>query len=106
MKHAEGVVVLEVGALTSLADYFVFCTVASKPQGEAVVESVCRSLASHREPSMGVEGRETGRWVLIDCNDVIVHIFRPETRALYDLDRLWGDAHQIPLPEGARGSGV
>ena len=54
-------------------------------------------LRAHGEQPLGVEGLEDGNWVLIDCNDAIVHVFDPETRVQYDLERLWRDAPRLDL---------
>jgi len=54
-------------------------------------------LKSNGEPPLGVEGLDDGHWVLIDCNDAIVHVFDPETREQYDLERLWRDAPRLDL---------
>ncbi len=92
-KHAEGVVVLEVGALTALADFFVICSAASEPQAQAIVGAVRAAFPTEKLPDM--EGAAGSAWVLMDYTDVILHIFKTEARAFYDLDRLWSDAPQI-----------
>ncbi len=56
-----------------------------------------QALKRHGETPLGVEGMEDGRWVLMDLNDVIVHIFQPEVREHYDLERLWSDAPRVEL---------
>lgn len=98
-KHAEGIVVFHVSDLTSLADYFVICSAESDPQIRAIVEAVQETLSKKGVRPIGVEGRESGRWVLVDYDDVILHVFKEEARTFYNLDGLWGDAPQVPLPE-------
>jgi len=97
-KQAEEALILEIGALTSLADYFIICTATSKPQSQAIVDAVTHSLLQAGERPIGIEGGEAGLWVLMDCSDVILHIFRPEIRTFYNLEWLWRDAPQIALP--------
>lgn len=97
-KHAEEIVVFHVSDLTSLADFFIFCSAESDPQIRAIVEAVEDILSKKGVRPIGVEGREAGRWVLIDYDDVILHVFKEEARTFYNLDGLWGDAPQIPLP--------
>jgi len=65
-------------------------------------------LAQPRERAIGIEGREEGRWVLMDLNDAIVHVFQREAREHYALERLWGDAPELELAglgSGLAGSG-
>ncbi|MFQ5543744.1 MAG: ribosome silencing factor, partial [Nitrospiria bacterium] len=98
-KHADEVSVLLVSNLTTLADFFVFCSAESETQLRAIAEAVDDCLSKQGTLPMGVEGREAGNWILMDYNDVILHIFKKESRAFYDLDRLWGDAPKIVLPD-------
>lgn len=90
--------VYQVGELTSLADFFVICSAESEPQIRAIVDGVHEALSKKGDHPLGVEGREASLWVLVDYNDVILHIFKKEAREFYNLDRLWGDAPQVPLP--------
>lgn len=97
-KHAEEITIYQVGDLTSLADFFVICSAESEPQIRAIVDAVHDSLSKKGSKPFGIEGREASLWVLVDCNDVILHIFKKEAREFYNLDRLWGDAPQLPFP--------
>jgi ribosome-associated protein len=106
-RNAEDVVALEVGALTSFADAFVLATAASDRQARAVADAVREAAREVGVEVLGTEGYEDGRWILIDGGDVIVHVFVREAREHFDLDRLWGDAPRIALPEAdteARGA--
>lgn len=94
---AEDVVALDVRELSSFADVFVVCTGRSDRQVRAIADSVEKAVKAAGEPPMGIEGYAEGRWVLIDLDDVIVHVFTPETRAHYDLERLWSDAPHIDV---------
>jgi ribosome-associated protein len=100
-RNAEDVVALEVGALTSFADAFVLATAGSDRQARAVADAVTEAMRQAGTQPLGVEGYEEGRWILIDGGDVIVHVFVRDAREHYDLDRLWGDAPKIALPEPA-----
>jgi ribosome-associated protein len=106
-RNAEELVALEVGELTSFADVFVLATAASDRQARAIADAVTEAARDAGAPLLGIEGYEDGRWILIDAGDVIVHVFVREAREHYDLDRLWGDAPRLALPElasGARGA--
>lgn len=91
-KKAMDVRILDLQGLTSIADYFVIGSAGSEPQMKAIVESVADGLAAEQVRPWHVEGTTAWRWVLIDYVDVVVHVFRQETRAFYGLERLWGDA--------------
>jgi len=95
--------ILEVKGLSTLTDYLVIGTGRSDRQVQSVADSVHLGLKKeHDTLPLGVEGMKEGRWVLIDYGDVMVHIFQESVRHFYDLDGLWTDAAEIPLPaEGA-----
>jgi ribosome-associated protein len=91
-KKAEDILVLNVADLTTIADLFVICTGRGERQVQAIAEAVKERATEAGRAPFGIEGFNTGRWVLIDLGDVIVHAFVPEERQLYRLERLWGDA--------------
>jgi ribosome-associated protein len=90
-------VVLKVADMSTLADYFVICSADSSRQVHAIAEAVEGTFSKLGIKPMGVEGLEGSTWVLMDYGDFILHIFRSETRAFYDLERLWADAPRITL---------
>jgi len=98
-KKAYDVVVLEVGELTSVADYFVICSGRSDTQVQAIGDGVARHLDELGVAPLATEGRERGQWVLMDFADVVVHVFHTPVRAFYDLERLWARAPRVELPE-------
>jgi ribosome-associated protein len=91
-KKAEDIVLLDLRAVTNFADYFVVCTARSDTQLRAVADAVVDGLAAAKHKVWHSEGYESPSWVLLDYVDVVVHVFLPETRQYYALDRLWGDA--------------
>jgi len=101
-KKAYDLVVLDVGELTSLADYFVICTGRSDTQVQAIAQSVDENLSKMGRRPLSREGYGTGHWTLLDFGDVIVHIFYEPVREYYDLERLWAHAPRLPLPEPYR----
>ena len=96
-RKAERPIVLDMRTLTSYADTFVILTGRSDRQVRSIAESILEKLKAQGDAPLGVEGLDDGNWVLIDCNDAIVHVFDPETREQYDLERLWRDAPRIEL---------
>lgn len=91
-KKAEDILVLNVSEVTTIADLFVICSGRGERQVQAIADEIAeKAKAAGRQP-IGIEGYEAGRWVLIDLGDVIAHVFVPEERQLYRLERLWGDA--------------
>jgi ribosome-associated protein len=87
---AEDIVVIDLAGKTSIADYMVVASGASSRQIVSMADHLLEKLAASGLKAMAVEGVEHGEWVLLDAGDVIVHLFRPEVRAFYDLERLWG----------------
>ena len=94
-KKASDVVILEVGHLTSIADYFVFCSGSSERQVNSIAEAIQSEIRRVFRDRATVEGTTSGRWVLLDYGDIIVHIFHEETRKFYNIENMWRDANQI-----------
>ena len=101
-KKAYDLLLLEVGACSSLADYFLICTGRSDTQVQAIAQSIQENLAALGRKPRTIEGLSTGHWVLMDYGDVVVHIFLESVRAFYDLERLWARAPVVTLPEPYR----
>jgi ribosome-associated protein len=96
-RKAERPIVMDMRNLTSYADVFIVLTGRSDRQVRAIAEGIITELKQRGEAPIGVEGLDDGNWVLIDCNDAIVHVFDEETRIQFDLERLWRDAPRIDL---------
>ena len=94
-KKADEVVALDMRRLVNFADYFVICNGTSRVHLEAIAEGIMDGLGKKKFSRYPLEGRKSGSWLLIDCGDVIVHIFHKETREFYRLDKLWGEAPKI-----------
>ncbi|HEV2249911.1 MAG TPA: ribosome silencing factor [Candidatus Limnocylindria bacterium] len=91
-KKAEDVLVMNVAEVTTIADFFVLCSGRGERQVQAIADGIVETAKAAGRVPVGVEGYSSGRWVLIDLGDVVVHAFVPEERDLYNLERLWGDA--------------
>ncbi len=94
-RKAEGVVILDVRGLTSIADTFIICSGRSNRQVSAIADHIQRFLKKKGIRPLSVEGKTDGHWVLMDYGHVIMHIFYEETRSFYDLEGLWSDAKRI-----------
>ncbi len=86
---AEDVIVIDLKGKSEMADHMVIASGRSSRQVTAISEKLVDRLKQERGLSSKVEGKETGDWVLIDTGDVVVHVFRPEVREFYQLEKMW-----------------
>jgi len=95
-KKAEQIVVLDVGDIISITDVFVITTGGNTRQVRTICDEVELAIALETDQRpRSVEGLQDASWVLLDYGDLVVHVFRQETRELYDLERLWSDAPRV-----------
>jgi ribosome-associated protein len=95
-KKGEGIVVLDVGDIISITDAFVLVSATNTRLVRTIVEEIELVLGlSDDEKPRSIEGLGDASWVLMDFGDMLVHVFLDETRAYYDLDRLWADAPTV-----------
>ena len=95
-KRGQDITVLKVSHLTVLADYFVICSAKSAPQVRALAANVDEKLSKDYgiEP-LHRDGEQEGRWIVMDYGNIIVHVFRDDTRMLYCLEKLWDDGTNV-----------
>src|SRR2546422_9709319 len=91
-KKAPEIMILDVALKSGVTDYFLICSAESERQVIAVKDHIEKVLDEKGYCLYGLEGLEAGVWVLMDYDDVVVHIFTREVREHYGLDRLWADA--------------
>ena len=96
-KKGKEIQVLEIGELTTLADYFVICTATSTTQIKAMSDACEEAMEKQGETVHHIEGHRGGTWVLMDFSSVVVHIFNAEAREFYGLERLWRDGTPVDL---------
>ncbi|HIG01892.1 MAG TPA: ribosome silencing factor [Myxococcales bacterium] len=101
---AEALVALDMRGVSAFADTFLITSGRSSRHVRSIAESIIQSLRRAGQEPLGVEGLGEGRWVLIDANEAVVHIFEPETRKEFALERLWSDAPLINLNDPAEAS--
>ena len=99
-KKALDPVLLELKGTISFTDYFLLCSGKSDRQVQAIAQGIEEALKKKGIRPLGQEGVTGGRWVLMDYEDVVVHIFLDPVRKFYDLEGLWSDAPRMDLHEG------
>jgi len=94
-KKAADIVLLDLGELTTVADYFVICSGGSERQIDAIADGILETLRDEGVRPIGREGTPESHWVLLDFGAVIVHVFTPPERDYYQLERHWSQAKTI-----------
>jgi ribosome-associated protein len=94
-KQALDLVVLDLRKAAGFTDFFVICSGGNPRQVRAIAEHVQDALVELGVKPTHIEGADRSEWILLDYFDFIVHVFAPETRAFYALDRLWGNAERV-----------
>lgn len=98
-KKAEDIIVINVGELLVVTDYFVITTGRTNIQVRAIADEIEEQMrVQGSEKPIGREGIGEDKWILLDYGDVVVHVFQPEEREFYRLERLWSDAPKLELP--------
>lgn len=96
---AQDIAVIELAGKTSIADHMIIASGRSQRHVTAAAQRLLERLKAMEILPIGVEGLRQGDWVLVDAGDVIIHIFRPEVRAFYNLEKMWS----VPMPEELTG---
>lgn len=97
-KKAEDIVLLDLTPMTDVCDYFLICTGSNARLVDAIVDEVRDKVRTNcGEKPISTEGRDGLRWVLVDYGSVVVHVFQPEARDFYRLERLWNEAPRVEL---------
>jgi ribosome-associated protein len=99
-KKAVDLIVLDLRKAAGVTDFFVIASGTNSRQVRAIADAVMESLAADGAKPAHVEGYDRSEWILIDYFDFIVHVFAPETRVFYGLERLWGNAERIEVAAG------
>ena len=98
-KKAKDLIILNVREISAFADYFIICSGTSDRQVRAIAAAIQENLKTADILPLGVEGEAAGQWVLMDYDDVIIHIFLAPVRTFYDLERLWSEAPRMDIPD-------
>ena len=94
-KKGEEIKVIDISKVSVLADYFIIASGSNRSQVQALSDNVAEVLGRAGVDAKQVEGYETANWILLDFNDVIVHVFDQENRLFYDLERIWRDGKVV-----------
>ena len=98
-KKASDIRVLDITGVSVIADYFIIANGENERQVEALADAVDEALGRAGYERRAIEGYNTRRWILLDYNDVIIHIFNREDRLFYDLERIWRDGKNVDPKE-------
>jgi ribosome-associated protein len=99
-KKGERVIILKLKGLTDLTDFMIICNGRSQKQNKAISDDIQRQVKKEfKSAPLGVEGTQYGDWILLDYVDFIIHIFSPEMRGKFSLEKLWMDAKRYDLIE-------
>ena len=93
--RGEDVVVLDLTSITPEFDFFIIATAGSRRQMHAIVDEVDRALEHGGHKRKSIEGYDNTAWIVQDYGDIVLHVFLPDARELYDLENLWGDAPRL-----------
>jgi ribosome-associated protein len=96
-KKAHDLVALDISEIASFASYFLICTGDSSRQMQAIADEIESRLKAEDIRPAHVEGYQNAEWILIDCSDLVVHIFSKTARTYYDLERLWRDGKKLDI---------
>lgn len=96
-KKAENIVILNIGEVSVIADYFIIANGNNPSQIAAMIDEVQKKLAELGHTPVSIEGIRNTSWVLMDYGDLIVHVFSKEDREFYDLERIWADCAQVDI---------
>lgn len=98
-KKGEDIKVIEIGKLSTVADYFIIANGSNAPHVESLVDNVEEELRKENIHAERVEGVRSSGWILMDYSDVVVHVFSKEDRLFYDLERIWRDGKEVNIEE-------
>ena len=100
-KKAGAVVALDLRKVDAFTDFFFICTGQNARQVKAIADAIEAALATEGQKPAHVEGYDRANWILLDYFTFVVHVFAPEAREFYDIERLWGSAGRIEMPDPA-----
>lgn len=94
-KKAEDIKIIDISNISTIADYFIIASGTNKSQIQTMTDNVAEVLTKAGHPEKHIEGYQNANWILMDFQDIIVHIFDKENRLFYDLERIWRDGREV-----------
>lgn len=98
-KKAYNFKLLDISNISSITDYFLICSVSNTKQAEAVADNIVEKMSENEVKINHKEGYRSGKWILLDYNDIVVHIFVKDERDKYNLENIWLDGKDIDVEE-------
>lgn len=98
-KKAGNIKILDISDITPIADFFIICSGSNSSQMDAIIDNVTETLGRAGYDAKRSEGGRNSGWILMDYNDIVVHVFSKEDRLFYDLERIWRDGKVIEASE-------
>ena len=98
-KKAEDIRVLDLKGLSNVTDYYVICSGRTGVMAKAIVDNVEVKMEEEGIRVIGREGRNQGKWILLDYGSIVAHVFEQEERDYYEIERLWGDAEELDIQD-------
>jgi len=99
-KQGENIVLLDVTGICPIAEHIIIVTGRGQRHAQSLADAATKFAKEHNFASFGKEGYEAGAWILVDLNDVIIHIFQDELRHLYNIEGLWSEGKRLDAPAG------
>lgn len=98
-KKAENIQIIDISDISTVADYFIITNGSNKSQIQALSDNIEEKLAAQKVFPRNIEGYQAANWILMDYNDILIHIFDNESRGFYDLERMWRDGKAVSAQE-------
>jgi len=96
-KKALDIVLLDLRGLSNITDYFLIISGNSDRHVQSIAEAILENMKKEGHRPLGIEGMTSGKWVLLDYNELVIHVFYEPIRRYYDIEGLWSDAPRLPL---------
>ena len=98
-KKAEDIRIIEIGGISTIADYFIIANGTNSSQVQALVDGVDEALSKEGFEPERIEGVRSSSWILMDYGDIVIHVFSKEDRLFYDLERIWRDGKTLTVED-------
>lgn len=98
-KKAYNYKLIDISGISSIADYFLICSAGNSKQAEAIADNIVEKMAKENIKINHKEGYRSGKWILLDYNNIVVHIFVKEERDKYNLEKIWLDGKDLDVEE-------